>query len=327
MKTVAFCLASLAGLIIQEPAWGADMEQCSLKRVAELPVKSDHGRLLIPVKIEGRDAWVQVDTGSPFSMISARLANELNLHKSAIDSGRAYDAAGKNLRHYVRIKKLMLNGMTAENREFIVMGEDAPTNEALPYDGIFGANFLAAYDVELDIPHGKINLFTQDHCKGQVVYWTQDYVAVPFALDASLHMVMTATLEGKSVRAMVDTGAGPSILGAQTARRAFDVDPAGSGQQPDGEESAGTGAVLAFYKHRFGVLDIGGVAFHNTELFIIPDKTSRIIREHRTYDDATLQSDKNEETPLVIGMHHLGRIRAYIAYGEQRIYISSADAK
>jgi predicted aspartyl protease len=327
MKIAAFCIASCVGLFMHAFAWAADAEECKLQRVAELPVKVDEGRLLIQVKIEGRDASVLVDTGSPFSMISGRLADELQLHKSSIASGRAYDAAGKDLKHFVKVKKLMLNGMTAEDQTFIVMGENDGSGEERPFDGIFGANFLSAYDIEFDIPHSKMNMFLHNHCNRAPVYWTQDFVAVPFVLDASLHMVMSATLDGKSVRAMVDTGAGPTILGAQTARRSFDFDPAASGQQPDGEERTGTGAHLAYYRHRFGVLDIGGVQFHNTELFILPDKLSRIARDHESHDITTMQSERNEATPLVIGMHHLAKIRAYVAYGQGTIYISSADAQ
>jgi len=325
MKIVAFCIASCVGLFMQASAWAADAKPCSLERAAELPVKNEDGRLLIQVQINGRDAWVQVDTGSPFSLISARLANALDLRKSEVLPGRAIDAAGKSLKHFVHIKTLTLGGMTAENQAFLVMGEG--DSEERPYDGIFGANFLSAYDVELDIPHGMMRLFLHNRCEAAPVYWTQDFADVPFALDASLHMVMTAALDGKPLRAMVDTGAGPSFLTAQTARHSFDFDPEAAGLKPDGEQRTGSGATLAYYKHRFATLDIGGVGFRNPELFVIPDKTSRIIREHHSLDSNRLFSETNQEVQLVIGMHNLARIRAYIAYKDGKIYISAADAK
>ena len=199
-----------------------------------------------------------------------------------------------------------------------------PPGENFPYDRIFGANFLAAYDVELDIPHGKLRLFSPNHCQEDVVYWTRDYVAVPFVLDASLRAVMTVTLDGKNLHAMLDTGASQTILSAQTARHSFDIDPAAAAAKPDGEGHAGSGATLDYYRHRFSDLDIGGVAFHNTELVIAPDKTSHIIRDHHSYN--AMQSETNEETSLIVGLHHLSRIRAYIAYDKRMLYISAADA-
>ncbi len=321
MRTLAFCVATLIWLSGQTVAWGADAP-CGLQRVAELPIKAEQGRLLIQLQIEGHDAWVQVDTGSPFDMISSHLVDELKLRKLPIASGRAVDGAGKSLQHYVHIKKLTLSGMTAEDQDFIVMGESSA--QGLPYDGIFGTNFLSAYDVELDMPHGKMNLFTHDHCKGQVVYWTRDYAVVPFVLDASLHIVMTVMLDGQPVRAVLDTGAGPSILSAQTARRTFNVDPANDGTPPDGQVMTGSGATMNFYRHRFGNLDVGGVQFHNTELEIVTDKLSRIIHDHESI--TAPPSDQNQATSLTIGLHHLSRIRAYIAYDERKLYISAADA-
>lgn len=325
MKIAAFCIACCIGALMQVSAWAGAAAPCSLQRVAELPVKIEDGRLMIQIQIEDHDAWVLVDTGSPFSLITVRLADTLKLRRSNIEPGRAYDGAGKNLKHFVNIKKLSLNGMVAENQTFIVMGED--DTEELPFDGIFGANFLSAYDVELDVPHGRMSLYLHNRCETPPIYWTQDFADTPFALDASLHMVMTVTLDGKPLRAMLDTGAGSSFLAAQTARRNFDFDPEAGGLKPEGESHFGTGATLTSYSHRFSALDVGGITFHNPELLIIPDKTSKIAREHRGNDSTTLFSDTNQETPLVIGMRQIARIRAYIAYKDGKIYISAGDAK
>ncbi len=38
--------------------------------------------------------------------------------------------------------------------------------------GVIGTDLLGKFDVDLDIAHKKLNLFSPDHCKGQVVYWT-----------------------------------------------------------------------------------------------------------------------------------------------------------
>ncbi len=57
----------------------------------------------------------------------------------------------------------------------------------------------------------------------------------------------------------------------------------------------------------------------------MPDKTSWQMRGHdRT--NAT-DSEKHLETPMIMGLHHLAKIRAYIAYDERTIYISAGDAK
>ncbi len=46
------------------------------------------------------------------------------------------------------------------------------------------------YDVDFDFAVGKFNLFSKDHCDGQVVYWTRSPVAVvPFSQNMwKLHL-------------------------------------------------------------------------------------------------------------------------------------------
>jgi predicted aspartyl protease len=324
MKIAVLHLALLIGIFGLGSAFAADAPpQCSLKLAAELPVDMSRGSLLVKLQVDGHDGMFLVDTGSPYSMLNRRMVDELGLKPQLIPPGvRLIDEAGKPMTHYVIAKKLMLNNMVAEDKKFVVMGE---SGGASAIDGIFGANFLAAYDLELDIPHGRIRLFSQDHCPGQVVYWTQDFASSPFTMDANLHVVMQANLDGHSLPTLLDTGASISTLSAAVARRDFDFDPATAGVEPEGHVITGSGASLPVYQHRFANLTLGGVEFRNTELGIIPDKISRVLRGHDRID--AIESEKQLETPMVMGMHHLAKIRAYIAYGERTIYISAADAK
>ena len=324
MKIAVLPLALLIGIFGLGPTFAADAPpQCSLNLAAELPVDITHGSLLVKLQVDGHDGMFLVDTGSPYSMLNRRMVDELGLKPQLIPPGvRLIDEAGKPMTHYVIAKKLMLNNMVAVDKKFVVMGE---SGGASSIDGIFGANFLAAYDVELDVPHGKIRLFSQDHCRGQVVYWTQDFDSSPFTLDANLHVVMRASLDGHSLPTLLDTGASPSTLSATVARRDFDFDPAAAGVEPEGHVTAGTGATLPIYKRRFANLTLGGVEFHNTEFEIMPDLTSHEMRGHDRI--GATEWEKHLETPMVMGMHHLAKLRAYIAYGEQTIYISAADAK
>jgi len=316
------CLAIVANLAVGSAAAADDPAKCTLQRIASLDADTSHGRLLIKVQIEGRDSWVGVDTGSPVGLINKDVVDELKIPMRQARAGALIDAAGKSARHFVMVHKLNLNGMVAEDTPFVVMGENGPG--IMGEDGIFGANFLASYDVELDLAHHKMNLFTQDHCPGNVVYWTQDYTVVPFRLDASLHATFEATLNGKPLRALLDTGASSTVLSAQVARRMFDFDPVASGATPDGNLIAGGGEVMPFYMHRFDSLTLGGVTFKNTEVKVATDHMTRIIRDEAPKDPSAMP--ETAATPLIIGLSHLAKLRVYIAYGEEMVYFSAANA-
>jgi hypothetical protein len=289
---------------------------CDLKRVAELETKIEQNDFLIKVQLNDRDSWLNVATASPFSVISRKIADELKLSKKEIESADLYDGAGKTISKFVSIKTVGLAGMKAENVQFLIMGSamTPPKPGEHDFEGGFGAEFLSAYDVELDLLHGKMALFSHDHCKGHVVYWTQDYVAIPFTVDDFLHISFPVTLDGKSMRAMLDTSSAPSRLSAQVASRDFEFDPVAAGIKPDGDLGTPSDP-RPYYKHRFSTLDIGGVVFRNTELVIRQDRAARVARE-----------SGNSVTPMIIGLHHLGRLRMIIAYSEKMLYVSAADA-
>jgi predicted aspartyl protease len=316
-----FVLSLLALPLCPGPATAE--EQCGLKRVAELAATTDTGDLLIKIQVDGHDATALMDTGSPVEMISPQLAAELKLTPISVREGALVDFAGKSARHMVRVHKVGLGGMTANDVPFVLFGENE--SKAPAFDAIFGSNFLEAYDVELDLAHHKVNLYLPDHCPGQVVYWTTNYDVLPFRTDASGHAVLHVTLDGQSLLATLDTGASASVLSLQTARHLFNFDPSASDVKPDGNMAGGTGSTLPYYRHRFSALEIGGVAFHNTELFIMPDKLSQFAREHNPVGPSA-DFEQNMETHVTIGLHHLSRVRAYLAFREQKLYISAADA-
>ncbi len=56
------------------------------------------------------------------------------------------------------------------------------------FGGILGSEMLRNVDVDFDFSANKVNLFSPDHCAGNVVYWqtpTVPVAIVPFTLNAS----------------------------------------------------------------------------------------------------------------------------------------------
>jgi hypothetical protein len=323
MRHYLWVIALLMALPITFSAF-AETPQCSLTRVTELQVDISHGELLVQVQVDGHDARMVFDTASPFSGISARLANTLKLPFLTTGEG-IVDASNRQLRHAVKIQQLRLGNIAidASGAHLLVWDEGNADDLA---DGNLGADILINYDIEFDLKHGKIYLYKPDHCRGQVVYWTQDYMSVPFNLDASQHIVFDTILDGHSLRTTLDTGLTISTLSTQIARKVFDLDPAAEGATPDGQMSTNSGASIPYYKHRFGKLSIAGIDFQNTEIVLVPNKVGQLERARRNAVLDYVPSQINQDTPLVIGLRHLAKLRAFVAYRERNLYISAADA-
>jgi hypothetical protein len=318
---IAFCLASLYFLWGTPPAQAANSEKCGLQRVAQLEAKITDDELLIKVQVNGNDLWMDVNPATPISLISSRTAGRLKLPLRDITGATVLGGNGKQVQYYILAERLTVAGMTVNNVKFLVVppsflaSEDNPQEEV---GGGLGADFLSNYDIDFDLPHGKIALFSKDHCPGQVVYWTHDYIAIPFKLDDNNHIWFPTQLDGHEFRTLFSVSSKYTTLSSQAARGVFDLDPVGAGLPPDGISEKGTPGETPYYLHRFGAFDIGGVTFRNTELMIIRDPLHHGMVRH-TLDIV--------DTPLKLGLHNLVRLHVYVAYGEKMLYVSAPDAQ
>jgi len=78
------------------------------------------------------------------------------------------------------------------------------------------------------------------------------------------------------------------------------------------------------YRHRFASLSFGGVTVANPMIDVIRDLAERMGPRTVT---GTRVPDVQEELPdLLIGMDILRHLHLYIAYGEQKLYITPASA-
>src|SRR5215469_12824583 len=79
----------------------------------------------------------------------------------------------------------------------------------------------------------------------------------------------------------------------------------------------------ANYRHTFASLSFGDVAASNPHFAIIPDLVNRV----REPEIGTRFADEEGGTPpMLLGMNILRHLHIYIAYKEQKLYISPAGA-
>jgi len=322
----ALGLAACLGLLASAASRAADDGQCALKRVAQLEAKVAKDRLLIKAQVDGQDLWLDISTASPISMLTSRTADRLKLKLRDITGATVISGNGRQVEHFTRANKLTLAGMTADNVDFLVLPSAPPTADDNPDEGAgggLGADFLSGFDLDLNLPKGTVTLFSKDHCPGHVVYWTQDYAAIPFKLDTNDHIWFSANLDGHEFRTLFDTASEYSVLSAAAAHSAFDIDPARDGAAPAGFNDKGTLTETPYYLHPFATLDIGGVAFHNPDLIIIRDRMKQKARDLV----GVLNTGGIAETQMTLGLRQLTRLHIYVAYGEKMLYVSAPDTK
>jgi predicted aspartyl protease len=286
----------------------ADPPQCQLKRVMVLDTQVGRdGRVSVPVSIENHPASLVVDIGAAYSTLDESFAKSVGLTPRPMTSGYVILGGGIKLTQFTVTHSFMLGPLPSDHFGFVLAPSSVLETDSM---GMLGADVLSPFDADLDFAGGKFSLFSQDHCPGKVVYWTnENYAAVPIELDRNHHLTASVTLDGKQLSAMLDTGAARSFMNFRTAHELFGLDEKNPQLKSLGERGINGIVAVAAYRYPFSVLTLDGVEIHNPDIDIIK------------YPDSD-----HGESDLMLGISVLRQLHMYIAYGEKTLYVTGAEA-
>ncbi len=174
------------------------------------------------------------------------------------------------------------------------------------------------FDVEIDPAGAKVSLFEPSDCDAAPVYWPDETVAeVPLTVEHDGHLTIPVTIDGKRLRATIDTGATNSVLSLDAARSTFDLTPESPGVETTAEARTLDGKVTTSYFHRFNELAFEGLTFPKPRMDLATDEIARTTH-HR-------------QPELLLGMHQLRLLHIYISYRRRMLYATAvaedADAR
>jgi predicted aspartyl protease len=286
-------------------------------------VPTEYGQVAISLQIGDQRKLMIIDTGAWFSFLGADTVASLKLPtRSMSDQFVSYDASGHRTSTVATAPSISIGPLQVSAVDFVV----APPSERFGANvsGLLGANVLKHFDIDFDFANKKVNFFSQDHCPGQVVYWTQNGSArIPFKFDGS-KISLPVQLDGHELWAMLDTGAFASTISAPIANQVFDLTPSSPGvDRKETTHDDGTKSVDA--THVFGALGFGGVMIANPRLHLLADKMGAAARADNARTDYTDMPPPHLPA-LLLGMAELRQLHLYIAYGEKTLYVTAADA-
>ncbi|OWQ93050.1 hypothetical protein CDN99_00655 [Roseateles aquatilis] len=279
------------------PAWA---DGCSITTM-EIPVRIIDSRPIATLKLNGTDVPMLVDSGAFFSMLSASTATQLNLPTRSLPAGyRIQGYTGRIEARRTKVEKVGLVGSELSNIEFIVGGNELGAGIM----GILGRNILSVADTEYDLAHGVVRLvFPQGDCKkSNLAYWAGDAPVILADMETPSHRGETAikvpvSINGRSVVALMDTGAPRTALSWRSARRAgieeADMKPAGR------TGGAGAGRVSTWIS-QVALFEFGGEKVANNTLYI--DQT------------------ESAEHGMLLGLDYFLAHRIYVSRLQDKVY-------
>jgi predicted aspartyl protease len=300
----------------------ANAASCDLKQIASIPMQlTANNRLLLDATINNQPVKIMVDTGAALSALNKKFATRMGMSISSTREN-VYGLSGKALNEQTSVETLRLGGKTSADILFVVKptGSDGTDGEAV---GLFGADYLQNYDVEIDIAGGKLNLFSQDHCPGQMVYWAPEFFKTPIFFENNtpyLRPMLDIAIEGKGMRALLDTGAPHSVMRLAVAAGRMGLSPDTPGMEYVGEGSGVEGHTLPVYRHTFQLMNFGEITLHNTPMEIIPIDTAAHVNAIGSH----IKISAGEEPDVLIGMSLMKQLHLIIAYSENAIYYTIA---
>lgn len=155
---------------------------CQLVRITSLGMQTDEaGGVYVPMTIAGENANLLIDTGGIVSMLTQSTVKSLSLSTEAVEGVRIVMFGGTPITRYTTAHDIDFGGLKAAHMDFLIVPDGRLPPEL---NGTLAPDILRAYDDDFDFANAKFTLFSQDHCAGNLAYWTHDpHAEIPFRVD------------------------------------------------------------------------------------------------------------------------------------------------
>jgi len=303
---------ALAGNLAAAPA------KCEMVRIATWPVRIVRNALIVDGAINGKQVGVMLDTGAGTTMILRSAATQLGLARQPAFGYRAFGIGGETAVEVTTIDEFKIGEETRKGWQMYVAGvRDLGGDVGV----ILGDDFLHRVDLEFDLAHNAVRLFQSNDCDGvSLAYWakeTPSVVDIAPVDETRPQIVVTVQVNGRNVKALLDSGASFSVLDKWEASQAG-ITPETPGVVP--------------------LVSGGGLGRQTVDAWLGPIRAFTIGDE--MIQDTTLQfadlykqatylpygsripRKVDELQPMLLGVDFLRSHRVLVAHSQRKIYFT-----
>lgn len=278
-------------------------ESCKYVQIAKAPIRYT-GIDLSPsmqASINDKPATMLVDTGafSSFLTFEGALRHGLSLEPSMAE---VEGVSGSSGLYIAKIKRLALGPGTTIKASMPVLADLSHTPS---WDGLVGAHFLFQTDLEINLPEKEIKFFQPIDCPSDhLAYWDARAVVLPMGFWSSKRTTpyFTVEINGKKLKAMIDSGAGASGMTVRAAK-SIGINMNGAGVRAI-EDTGGVGkARVKQWLVRVDSVKIGDETIFDTDL-------------------AVFEPQSVLDVEILLGEDFLRSHRVLFAMSQKKIYLT-----
>jgi Aspartyl protease len=266
--------------------------ECKLMRIDEWKLKHDAAAPVLEAVVHRQRIPVLLDTGMALregALLDRAAAARLGLALRP-SPGRAFAGVGVDVDTDVGVmKEITIGVFTRRNWPVVVRPEHHGNSGSL----VIGSAFFEDIDLELDLAQDAVRLFKSEACRGvSLAYWAQGRASeAPIWVDGPVSVEVS--VNGKPLRAILDSGASTTLLDTATAAR-LGVTKGNAATQP--------GRCL-----QLDSFSIGDERIRNPRLRV-----------------ADLRGGKYDRPEMVLGADFLRTHRVMVARGERKLFFTYA---
>lgn len=264
------------------------------ERRAEVPVRVRDGFAFVPASIGGASITLLLDTGAQGMLLTPGSVERLHLPVDPQAGTRLLGTGGVRIVPNVFLSGLRLGGLALPDSSVPVAALPGVPQTEPPLAGLLGGQFLLTYDLDLDVPHGRMALYDALGCATPP--FPMPYSVLPLSASPEGDVFVTVQVNGVSLLALVDTGSRASIITEQAAER-LGLGGTGSANLARGVD----GSTLPIRHVRAATLQVGMEVTANAPLSVSPLLLGR--------------------GDMLLGFDYLGRRRVWMSYRSGRVVI------
>jgi Aspartyl protease len=298
-------LLLLASLLLPSAVRAA----CIVDNKASVALDVVGGTITIPVAINDTVATMILDTGAQRSILTEAAAHRLNVARDEWVGTTMSGIGGIESRPNADPRSLTLGGVPLVRRTLnhdtsLTVGIIPSTRVGdLVIDGVLGRDFLAPFDLDLDVPDRRLTLYQVQGCTGRFLPWQGNYTAVPVSLLDQNALIVPVTLDATPLRALLDTGASASLVAAPGLFR-LGLQPGGFVNDPADQVSGVGSHVVTMHRHTFHSLQVGGQAISAPVIWAAPLHLTPIV-------------------DMLLGADWLAQRRIWISYATHQLFLAT----
>ncbi len=291
----------LAGLLLLLFSLAQAQAACEVRPRARIPLTIIGGAILVEVMVNDRPARMILDTGAQRSVVSKDAVRKLDLALDEWVATTMRGVGGVERNRNALPRSLTLGGVPLERRTRT--RDTSLTVGTLPgggFDGLLGRDFLSLFDLDLDMRGATVTLYDVSGCTTGFLPWTKPYTALPVGNPTETALIVGVVLDGVPLRALLDTGAGSTVLTAPGMAR-MGLTPERLAASPNATASGLGPRTVVGWHHRFKTFAIGDDVTANPTLWVAPVRLAPIV-------------------DMLLGADWLATRRVWISYATRQVF-------